>query len=287
MSGYCDVTSRPGAREEPRLAGRHLGEAADAVELGLEPPAVVVERLPAALGEHRLEPAAATRSAARPARSRGTRASRCGSSRSGTPGPGSAGRAAERDLLRVGPTRSARTSRRRRSAPRRRRSGPPGSCRRTSRTRGDGSSVRTASRLSPFTVGRPFGTAQDGSAAFRSKPHVVVQPRGAVLVDHERVALALGAARRRLGRPLEVALADVLGQVRVLRGGDDLRGGSRRRRSPLDPSGRSPAPRTRSSDRPPPCACRRTDRRRGRTDPRRCRCGSPAARTRPRRPRPR
>ena len=46
----------PAARPEDRPARLHLGERADPVELGLEAPRGVVERLPAALGEHRLEP---------------------------------------------------------------------------------------------------------------------------------------------------------------------------------------------------------------------------------------
>ena len=56
--------------------------------LGSNHQSVVVERLPAALGEHRLEPSGRLDQRRGPARWPGTRASPCGSSRSGTPGPG-------------------------------------------------------------------------------------------------------------------------------------------------------------------------------------------------------
>ena len=44
------------AGPEHRAAGLHLREGADPVELRFEPPRRIVERLPAALGQHRLEP---------------------------------------------------------------------------------------------------------------------------------------------------------------------------------------------------------------------------------------
>ena len=56
ISGYCAVASRPVRVRSTVSPGRQLGEAADPVELRLEPPSGVVEGLPAALGEHRREP---------------------------------------------------------------------------------------------------------------------------------------------------------------------------------------------------------------------------------------
>ena len=250
--------------------------------------------------------AAARRSAARPARSRGRRASPVSSSRSGTRGRGSAGRAA-RTRPSCRSTRPARTSRRRRCAPRRRRSGPRGSCPRTSPYSSGWTSVCTASRLSPLAIGKPFGHRPRREPAVALEPHVVVQPGRAVLVDHERVA----ARRDRRRAP---ARSCPRGRSRAGARTRTAPGPSRRRRSPrrcgrrrssrrcgeagASTSGARPrrrgvglvvdarAPRARSSGPPPRCARRRTGRRPARSAPRRCRSGSPPARSRPRTPRP-
>ena len=148
-----------GAGAQRRLAGREPRPRIDAVELRLEPPRLVVERWRSNRPRRASPRTAGASSWRRPARSRGTRASRSSSSRSGTRARGSAGRAT-RTRPSHRSTRSARTSRRRRCAPRPRRSGLRGSPRPAVLERAH--SVCTASRLSPLATGNPLGTAQDG-----------------------------------------------------------------------------------------------------------------------------
>ena len=114
--------------------------------------------------------------------------------------------------------RAARRCRCPRSRPCRRRTGPSGSRRGTSRTRAGGPRRGRRAPWRPGSSGTPFGTAHEASAPFALEPEVVVQPaRVVALHDEDRLLAALRSPPNGSGvvfgsrlRLVEYSLSDTL-----------------------------------------------------------------------------